>query len=287
MMAHQEEEVGVVLRSPYAVRPIRRIKFPPPSNINVNMMPYVIGNHSTIPEYLHGYKEIISACEHHSRADSYGISHDYGIGYITIHESFVEAGKTQRRPGIHTDGSTVEDVTEGGQFTRYNGWGGFCGIYLASNLNDSCAVWKCVVTRTGPHGDCEHLRDDISKFHCLKLMANILWGISDNTPHEALPMTASAHRQFFRLVLGPVSAWFAAHSTPNPLGILPHKDCRIVTTNKFELWTPSGHQRFPLPRRLCIAALMLGMQRLQDEHRVADVDPAAFEEVVRFFRFGD
>ena len=115
----------------------------------------------------------------------------------------------------------------------------------------------------------------------------MLWGISDNTPHEALPMTASAHRQFFRLVLDPVSVWFAANSTPNPLGIVPSPKCRIVTTNKFELWTPSWHYLFPLARRLCIAALMLGMQRLQDEQRVAGVDPAAFEETVRFLRYCD
>lgn len=72
----------------------------------------------------------------------------------------------------------------------------------------------------------------------------LIW-MTDRTPHESLPIPASAkpntRRQYFRLVLGPVSAWFADHSTPNPLGIVPPEEVRIVHGDKFTL--------YPSPRR--------------------------------------
>ena len=54
------------------------------------------------------------------------------------------------------------------------------------------------------------------------------------TPHESLPIKEGAFRQFFRLVTSQVSLWYADHSTPNPLGVLPDPDVtRIVTGDKF------------------------------------------------------
>ena len=71
--------------------------------------------------------------------------------------------------------------------------------------------------------------------------------MTDKTPHESLPVPVSAGnnvcRQYFRLVLGPVSAWFAEHSTPNPLGTVPPPEVRIVHGDKFAL--------YPSPRRKC------------------------------------
>ena len=71
--------------------------------------------------------------------------------------------------------------------------------------------------------------------------------MTDKTPHESLPVPDSAgnnvRRQYFRLVLGPVSAWFADHSTPNPMGIAPPPEVRIIRGNKFAL--------YPSPRRKC------------------------------------
>ncbi len=71
--------------------------------------------------------------------------------------------------------------------------------------------------------------------------------MTDKTPHESLPIPVSAgnnvRRQYFRLVLGPVSAWFADHSTPNPLGFVPPPEVRIIKGDKFAL--------YPSPRRKC------------------------------------
>ena len=64
--------------------------------------------------------------------------------------------------------------------------------------------------------------------------------MTDRTPHESLPVPCKSNetpprRQYFRLVIGTVSAWFADHSTPNPLGHLPPDSVRIVHGDKFSL----------------------------------------------------
>ena len=216
------------------------------------------------------------------QCEVYSFRNRGGIGYITIQESVVEAGKTQRRAGLHTDGCS--DHREGGTYVY---WGRQGGIFFASNVEESCVAWNCTVPRTGPHGDCEHLRKIIEAAPRTVMEANTMYIINDTTPHEALPMKESTPRQFFRLVLGEVSHWFSKNSTPNPLGVVPPSKCTIVTTDKFETWTPLLHGIFPRALRMTIAALMAGMQRLQDEGKVACVDPAAFEETVRYLRYCD
>jgi hypothetical protein len=58
------------------------------------------------------------------------------------------------------------------------------------------------------------------------LRSNELCWLTDRTPHEALPYAGArpATRQFFRVVVGKVTVWFARHNTPNPLGVQPDRD---------------------------------------------------------------
>ena len=58
--------------------------------------------------------------------------------------------------------------------------------------------------------------------------------MTDCTPHESLPLKAGTSRQYFRLVTSDVSVWYADHSTPNPLGIVPEEEVKIVHGNKFD-----------------------------------------------------
>ena len=59
--------------------------------------------------------------------------------------------------------------------------------------------------------------------------------MTDKTPHESRSVGFDCNRQYFRLVCGKVSAWFASHSTANPrFNVLP-PNIRIVNRNKFEL----------------------------------------------------
>lgn len=69
--------------------------------------------------------------------------------------------------------------------------------------------------------------------------------MTDKTPHESLPIRSAddkmIYRQYFRLVVGDVTAWFADHSTANPLGIVPPESVRIVHGSKFELYRGISH----------------------------------------------
>ena len=82
------------------------VKFPEPQNINVNMMPFVIGDRHSLPPQLHPYYDnLVRRCP-------YDESDAGKVGYISVQESVVEAGKSQRRAGLHIDSPGVfEDRT--------------------------------------------------------------------------------------------------------------------------------------------------------------------------------
>ena len=109
------------------------------------------------------------------------------------------------------------------------------GIYIASNISDSCRVWNCEVDpeAVGKHGDIEHLRWAMPNDG--KVMdGNQIYWITDRTPHESLPLSNEEYRQFFRIVTSKVSFWYKDHSTPNPLGVVADPNfTKIVVGNKF------------------------------------------------------
>uniref|UniRef100_A0A7S1Z5R4 Uncharacterized protein n=1 Tax=Ditylum brightwellii TaxID=49249 RepID=A0A7S1Z5R4_9STRA len=212
------------------------IMFPEPADRNVNMLPFIFGDKSSLPANVQCYYDCIETCPY---------PEDYigKVGYLTVHESYVEAGVTQRRKGLHIEapGSSQEAAFTPGLEHAW-GMGIFYGpdmyeggIYVASNLSNTSEVWDALVHKDTPgivdkHGGCEHLRPLIGPG--TKLQANQLIWMTDCTPHEALPQETSCVRQFFRLVMPNISHWFAAHSTPNPLVPLPDHII-VVESNKF------------------------------------------------------
>eukprot|EP01084_Bolivina_argentea_P313109 542185_1 len=74
------------------------IQFPFPHGININMMPFISSYNfegSKLPSYLKTYYEQVIFPV---------IKIEYGkIYYLTIHESIIEAGRSQRRPGLHVE----------------------------------------------------------------------------------------------------------------------------------------------------------------------------------------
>lgn len=110
------------------------------------------------------------------------------------------------------------------------------GIYLASNMDDTCAIFNASVDdprMIGRLGCCEHLREFCGLPILLK--KNQLAWITDRTPHESLPMLKKERRQFFRLVMPEVSLWFKDHSTENSLGVgVDPSKTRVVVGNKFK-----------------------------------------------------
>ena len=110
------------------------------------------------------------------------------------------------------------------------------GIYMASNVSDSCKLYNCEIMNDkliGELGDIEHLREFMPKGEVME--KDSLYWFTDRTPHEALPLKGREHRQFFHLVTSQVSLWYIDHSTKNPLGVMPDpKITKIVKGSKFD-----------------------------------------------------
>jgi hypothetical protein len=227
------------------------VRFPEPSDIDINMMPFVMAKRfkeTKLPDYLRTYwDQILAQCI---------VSSEVGkIGYLTVHESYVEKGSTQRTPGIHTESPGVvmlKGITKGklSTTTRHNAWGGgFAttqelkgGIYMASNVPNSCKVWNCKILPPddnspdviGEHGDIEHLRAFLPS-SCEVMDANIVYWLTDRTPHEALPLSEGTYRQFARVVTSQLTYWHEEHNTKNPLGVVPDPNItKIIKGSKFD-----------------------------------------------------
>jgi hypothetical protein len=208
------------------------LEFPAGRDIKINMMPFIQGQRDSIPiEYRHYFWPIIQHCKAGQAGE---------IGYLSIHESWVEPGQAQRRPGIHTEGYATPGKVRGGW--GGGGWGGGTtppdindlgakgGLFMVSNMADTCQVWDTRIDGyTRPGGDCEYLRAAFGPGRMLQ-PGELCW-LTDRTPHESAPANFPAYRQWCRVVTKAVSVWFADHSTPNPLGVKPQ--AKIVHGNKF------------------------------------------------------
>ena len=190
---------------------LNSIDFPKTTGINVNMMPIIMNEEKSIPDYLKQYMSLINQC--HFKTGS--------TVYLTVHESEVKAGETQRRPGIHTEATKMSCWGGGGN------WGGCDGMYMASN-DGQCRLWNCQIDEVDNHGAIA-----LELGEGIQMKPSTLYWMTDKTPHEALPSVKDGMRQFFRLVSEDVGVWWAKHNTPNPLGVLPK--ALIVNKDKFQI----------------------------------------------------
>ena len=95
-----------------------KIEFPTPDNRNVNMMPFIYGDISSLPSNLRCYEACINACPIPQT--------DIGkFFYLTVHESYVEPESTQRRAGLHIEapGTFREDSSNSFSPGREHHWG--------------------------------------------------------------------------------------------------------------------------------------------------------------------
>ena len=209
------------------------------SPASVNMLPlsrYDVAN--TLPKDLHRFLPLVDMC-------LAMVDEAAEVVYLTVQESYVEEGETQRRPGLHIESPGTVLVSELGT-RRSSGWGGGQlttvlkgGIFVASSVADTCAIFANTEvvgagegSVVGEGGSCEHLRAYF-KEQPVALRANEVVWMTDRTPHEAMPQKSKGWRTFFRLVVGEVGVWYAQHNTANPLCPLP--DYVVVTHgNKFE-----------------------------------------------------
>eukprot|EP01040_Poterioochromonas_malhamensis_P004326 gene4326-4638_t len=178
------------------------------------------------------------------------------IAYLTVDERPVsEIGQSQRRGGVHVESPGAlreKEIADKGKYTPdmcfYHPWGGGTatdeylvgGIFLASNVSDTTAIWNTRIHDTfgdviGPHGSLERMRSLLGPPAKRLAGGELIW-LSDRTPHESLPIEdVSVRRQFFRLVVGEIAFWFADHNTANPTGYAVPESVPIVYGNKFEM----------------------------------------------------
>jgi hypothetical protein len=114
-------------KGPHFMRLKRNIAFPPSTNLNVNMMPFIFGDKSSLPNYLHSYFPLTMLCNvkdrkvrlHEKGYVEYEmtVSSEDATGtvcYLTVQESDVEPHCFQRRPGAHTESAGYMKEETGG-----------------------------------------------------------------------------------------------------------------------------------------------------------------------------
>jgi len=167
------------------------------------MMPYIQGDESSVPEFCSPYKEIIKSV-FLKRGD---------IGFLTIDESLALAGKPHRGArarysrALHTEaGRDPNKIYQWG--SGGNNWGGGqkvtldrnVRVLIASNLENSCAIWDAEHENTSLDGDIGYEADKYPYSNARLLESGEVAEIGILTPHESLPVTTDFKRQFLRII---------------------------------------------------------------------------------------
>ena len=221
--------------SPCAFSRCGILSFPEPSDVDVNMLPFIMGDKYSLPEPLQKYYDpLIAKCPIYGR--------EIGkVCYLSITERFIAEGDTQRRGGLHIEAPVHKCDFSPGIEIRAS-WGGGrmgCdgfegGIFIASTVSNTCAIYDALIEKetTDSHGGMEHLRPLLNSPYLVP--ANELIWMTDRTPHQALPQPKQVYRQFFRLVTSDLNVWHSQHCTANPKVPLP-EHVRVIDRSRFDL----------------------------------------------------
>lgn len=181
---------------------VAKITFPKFSGVQCLMMPYIQGDPTSVPDGYRAYGEILESVFLQSGE----------IGFLTIDESPVIAG-TPHRGSRAKFGRALH--TEAGQnpLTRNYRWGGGTWggreavtldpdlrVLIASNLDDSCAVWDAEHNPTSLDGDIGFASVQYPYTAARFLKAGDVCNIGILTPHESIPVKQDGNRQFLRIV---------------------------------------------------------------------------------------
>jgi hypothetical protein len=211
---------------------IDKIKFPEFTGIKCNMMPFIQGDSSSIPEQYKKYSDII---------DNHFLEKGM-VGYLTIDESFVDSGKTQRgfnslgiKRNVHVEVGTLKKLLGGG-WGDGGGWGSGSGggwgsgsgggwgsgsgggwgsyraskhstilhrdtqVLIANSVSDTCMVWDRFDTRVTEDGDLAGYIKDYPRRKGIMMKEGDLARINIYTPHECIEQKKPGNRQFFRII---------------------------------------------------------------------------------------
>lgn len=180
------------------------ILFPELTGIKCNMMPFIQGDSSSLPKMYDPYAKIIN--------DNYLEKGE--IGFLTIDESFVDAGESQR--GYNSKGINRNVHIEVGRYDEINCWGGGGSqswggkhntllddetmVLIANSISDTCRVWDAKEMSFTKDGDLSDYIDKYPKETGVLLKSGEVAKISIFTPHECIAQKQSSNRQFFRIV---------------------------------------------------------------------------------------
>lgn len=194
-----------------------KISFPAFSGIRCLMMPFIQGDHRSVPPEYAAYSDIIRNV----------FVRKGDIGYLTIDESVAVAGKPHRGArakaarALHTE---VGRIPSNAYVWGGGGWGkahnvtldADVQILLANNLDDSCAVWNATHEDTSLDGDIGHAAEQYPYADAVLMKAGEVHTIGILTPHESLPVKETFRRQFLRIISSGVHGT-EPYFTKNPL----------------------------------------------------------------------
>lgn len=164
------------------------------------MMPFIQGDPFSVPKAYRPYSEILSQ-NYLEKGE---------VGYLTIDESFVEAGKSQR--GYNACGVGRNVHIEVGRHPEYNSWGSSWGgnaktlldddtmVLIANSVDGTCRLWNEKELRYTKDGDLSDYIAEYPERTGRLLMGGEVAKISIFTPHECVAQKYSGERQFFRIV---------------------------------------------------------------------------------------
>lgn len=136
------------------------------------------------------------------------------VGYLTIDESFVESGQSQR--GYNSKGIERNVHIEVGRNKGENRWGGGGGsswggrgktiledntmVLIANSVSDTCRYWDALEMSETKDGDLSEYIHKYPEDTGKLLKSGEVAKISIFTPHECISQKESGYRQFFRIV---------------------------------------------------------------------------------------
>ena len=183
---------------------VNNIEFPQFTGIKCNMMPFIQGDASSIPEAYRTYSDIINQ-NYLEKGE---------IGFLTIDESFVQANKSQR--GYNAKGINRNVHIEVGRNKESNYWGGSGGNYwggnnktllddrtmvlIANSISDTCRYWDVKEMAYTQDGDLSEYIERYPEETGILMKKGQVARISIFTPHECVNQNKSEKRQFFRIV---------------------------------------------------------------------------------------
>jgi hypothetical protein len=192
------------------------IVFPRFTGVTCNMMPFIQGDPDSLPPKYQQYAEALERM----------VLDPGKIGHLTIQETFVKAGKTQRGYSQSGRNAHVEigRITSSG-FGHWGFWGHTgttlvnvnTRVAIASNLADTCRLWPGVTeTRPTEYGELDEYLEDYPVESGVVLGAGEVAIIGVLTPHESTPQKVAGRRQFLRVV-GQGVLGRESYFTQNPL----------------------------------------------------------------------